>query len=42
MWKKYKDKKFKFCPRCGKGTILAEHKNRVTCGKCGYGEVKSE
>jgi small subunit ribosomal protein S27Ae len=20
------------CPRCGKGTFMAEHKNRLTCG----------
>ncbi len=42
----YKEGKFsgKFCPRCGPGTKLAEHKNRVTCGKCGYSEkqIKKE
>jgi ubiquitin-small subunit ribosomal protein S27Ae len=26
------------CPRCGKGTFMAQHKNRLTCGKCGYTE----
>ena len=26
------------CPRCGKGTFMAEHKNRFTCGKCGFTE----
>jgi len=26
------------CPRCGKGTFMAEHKDRFTCGKCGYTE----
>ncbi|MGQ9718272.1 MAG: 30S ribosomal protein S27ae [Nitrososphaerales archaeon] len=26
----------KECPRCGKGVFLAEHTDRVTCGKCGY------
>ena len=26
------------CPRCG--GILANHKNRTTCGKCGYSEIK--
>lgn len=42
IWKKYKDKKIqgKWCPRCGPGVILAQHKDRVTCGKCGYGEIK--
>ncbi len=24
------------CPRCGAGVFLAEHKNRQTCGSCGY------
>ncbi len=28
----------KHCPRCGPGTFLAEHKNRVYCGKCHYAE----
>jgi ubiquitin-small subunit ribosomal protein S27Ae len=26
------------CPRCGKGTFMAEHKDRLTCGKCGFTE----
>jgi len=30
----------KECPRCGKGTFLAEHKDRLTCGKCGYTSYK--
>ncbi|MBT3985104.1 30S ribosomal protein S27ae [archaeon] len=25
-----------FCPKCGPGIFLAQHKNRKTCGKCGY------
>jgi small subunit ribosomal protein S27Ae len=29
------------CPKCGDGFFLAEHKNRVSCGKCGYTEYKS-
>jgi ubiquitin-small subunit ribosomal protein S27Ae len=24
------------CPRCGKGYFMAQHKNRLTCGHCGY------
>lgn len=28
----------KQCPRCGGGVFLAEHKDRVTCGKCKYTE----
>lgn len=28
------------CPRCGRGTFLAEHKDRLTCGKCGYTSYK--
>ncbi len=31
-------KKGKNCPKCGAGVRLAEHKNRRSCGKCGYFE----
>ncbi|MEM2909295.1 MAG: hypothetical protein QW590_02610 [Candidatus Bilamarchaeaceae archaeon] len=30
----------KFCPKCGPGVHLAEHKDRRACGKCGYFEKK--
>ncbi len=30
------------CPRCGTGVFLAEHENRLTCGKCGYTEFKKK
>lgn len=30
----------RFCPKCGPGVFLAEHKNRVSCGKCSYTEWK--
>jgi len=33
-------RKRQFCPRC-KGSFLAEHKNRKSCGKCGYTEFSS-
>jgi len=33
-------KKGKYCPKCGAGVRLAEHKNRSSCGKCGYTEMK--
>jgi len=26
----------KECPRCGKGYFMAEHKDRLSCGNCGY------
>jgi len=26
------------CPKCGPGTFLAKHGNRVSCGRCGYTE----
>jgi small subunit ribosomal protein S27Ae len=32
----------KECPKCGKDSYLAAHKDRLTCGKCGYVEVKSD
>ena len=31
-------RKNKSCPKCGEGTFLAKHKDRLTCGKCGYME----
>ena len=24
------------CPRCGEGVYLAQHYNRMSCGKCSY------
>lgn len=26
----------KICVKCGNGVFMAEHKNRFSCGKCGY------
>ena len=31
-------RKNKSCPKCGKGYYLAQHKDRLVCGKCGYTE----
>lgn len=28
------------CPKCGDGVFLAEHKDRLSCGSCGYTEFK--
>jgi len=33
-------RKRKFCPKCEPGVFLAEHKNRSSCGKCGYTKMK--
>ncbi len=47
-WKKYKIEGGKvvrtgeFCKRCGAGTFLAKHKDRITCGKCGYSELQKK
>ena len=30
------------CPKCGAGVYMATHKDRVSCGKCGYTEFKKE
>ncbi len=30
------------CPRCGPGVFLSEHDDRVTCGRCGYMEIKKK
>ena len=48
VWKYYKTegtatKRMKReCPLCGKGVFMGEHKDRVTCGRCGYTEFKSK
>ena len=28
------------CPKCGPGIFLADHKDRFSCGRCGYTEYK--
>jgi ubiquitin-small subunit ribosomal protein S27Ae len=33
-------RKNKQCPKCGPGVLMAEHKDRVTCGKCGFMEKR--
>ena len=30
------------CPKCGDGVFLADHKNRLSCGQCGYTEFKGK
>jgi small subunit ribosomal protein S27Ae len=35
-------RKKKTCPKCGDGVFLAEHANRISCGKCGYTEFKKK
>ena len=27
------------CPKCGQGTFMARHSNRLVCGKCKYVEM---
>jgi len=34
--------KGKSCPKCGEGVFLAQHKDRSTCGKCGYTEFQKK
>ncbi|PIN69407.1 30S ribosomal protein S27ae [Candidatus Woesearchaeota archaeon CG11_big_fil_rev_8_21_14_0_20_43_8] len=34
------DHKNRSCPKCGDGFLMAEHKDRRTCGKCSYMEKK--
>jgi len=42
IWKLYEkvgdkiERKNKFCSKCGSGYFLAKHKDRQTCGKCGF------
>ncbi len=48
VWKYYKvegeqaKKLKKECSRCGNGVFMGEHKDRITCGRCGYTEFKSK
>ena len=30
------------CPRCGPGVLMAEHNDRVSCGRCGYTEFRKK
>lgn len=39
-WKTKAYKAGKYCPKCGTGIKLAEHKDRLSCGKCGYMEKR--
>ncbi|VVB76252.1 30S ribosomal protein S27ae [Candidatus Tiddalikarchaeum anstoanum] len=32
----------KSCVKCGAGVFMAEHKNRYTCGACGYTIFKNK
>lgn len=34
--------KNKVCPKCGNGVFLAEHKDRFSCGRCGYTIFKNQ
>lgn len=48
VWKLYKvsgeavERLKKECQRCGKGYFMAEHKDRLSCGNCGYTTFKSK
>jgi small subunit ribosomal protein S27Ae len=47
VWKLYKvgdgtvERLKKECQRCGKGYFMAEHKDRLSCGNCGYTTFKA-
>ncbi len=28
------------CPKCGSGVFMAEHKDRFSCGRCSFTEMK--
>ena len=34
-------RKGRFCPKCGEGVFMADHKDRYSCGTCGYTEKKN-
>ena len=33
-------RKNKLCPKCGPDSFLANHSDRLACGKCGYVEKR--
>ncbi|MBI4983407.1 30S ribosomal protein S27ae [Candidatus Woesearchaeota archaeon] len=33
-------RKNRFCPKCGPGTFLGKHKDRLVCGRCRYVEYQ--
>jgi small subunit ribosomal protein S27Ae len=35
------ERKNQCCPKCGPGVSMAEHKDRLHCGKCGYTNMKN-
>ena len=35
-------RKNKACPKCGPSVFMASHKDRFTCGKCGYTEFSKK
>ncbi len=35
-------RKRRTCPKCGDGVFLAEHKDRSSCGRCGYTEFHKQ
>ena len=34
------ERKKPVCPKCGPGVFMGTHKDRTSCGKCGYTEFK--
>lgn len=43
IWNRYKEgTKRKDCPKCGQGYAMAQHKERSTCGNCGYTEFQKK
>jgi len=36
------ERKRKFCPKCGVGVYMSHHKDRDSCGKCGYTEFQKK
>ena len=43
-YEKYTDGKASHptCPKCGPGMFMGKHKDRKTCGKCGYMEKTNQ
>ncbi|HSV42394.1 MAG TPA: 30S ribosomal protein S27ae [Methanomassiliicoccales archaeon] len=36
------ERKLRNCPKCGPGVFLANHPDRLACGRCGYTEFSKK
>lgn len=42
MYDEEGERQGEFCARCGEGVFMADHGDRLSCGRCGYTEFRKE